>query len=491
MTTAALLVLGTLPTVTCWAFAAFARPPAVACSHPRRCDAPRLADDEGFDDVLPERSAMLWQEQLERVLSPKTAQADREILLRDLLGRGPEIVDEVTSALSQQDLESLVPPESETQRTLQEIQAVQDQVLEEAMAQANEAQARLSDPERLASDVAQAAQDAPPVLAQAAGSAASVLTSLLSDPAKAAALAQQEARNVVSRTPEGAEMPPYSVVLTVPSFEVRRYQPCSVAAVDIASAGSGALGSGLGPFGGGGALSGGALAAYNALVAYFVGANSDAAAMELTSPVRLDPPAVGGVGRRTLSMMLPSRYTCASAPRPGSEGGGAAGGGGAIDVALRQTAEETLAVVRFSGFATDGEVKRSVRRLEDAIRAEGGVDLAEAAGGGGGGSAFGASAAEGAAILLQYNPPYTLPWLRTNEVALPVVLTEGFAAPPPSSPAASSEAAAASSDVPVQDVAESAAPATPADDAAASDAPGDVEEEVAEYDEDDSAPSDC
>ena len=436
---------------------------------------------------------MLWQEQLERVLSPKTAQADREILLRDLLGRGPEIVDEVIDALEQQDLESLVPPESETQRTLQEIQAVQDQVLEEAMAQANEAQVRLSDPERLASDVAQAAQDAPPVLAQAAGSAASVLTSLLSDPAKAAALAQQEARNVVSRTPEGAEMPPYSVVLTAPSFEVRRYQPCSVAAVDIASAGSGALGSGLGPFGGGGALSGGALAAYNALVAYFVGANSDAAAMELTSPVRLDPP----LGRRCRqanalhdaaeplhvrraprpearaaappAAAARSTWRCGRRQRRRSRSSGSQASRPTVRSSAACAVWRTRFVRRAASTSPRRPAAAAARRRVRALR------------GGGRGDPPAVQSAVYAALLAEDERGRPARRAHRGFRRAAAVVASGVVG---GGRGLVRRAGA--------DVAESAAPATPADDAAASDAPGaDVEEEVAEYDEDDSAPSDC
>ena len=186
-----------------------------------------------LDEEEPVRSAMLWQESLARILDPSTPQGDRELLLRDLLSRGPEIAEEVSKALEDSDLESLVPPDSESRRLLEDINSVQDQVFEEVMAQANEAQVRLSDPERLASEVAQAAQDAQPVVEQAVGSAAAVFSSLLSDPAKAAALAQQEARNVVSRTPEGAEMPPYSVLVSGEGFEVRQYAPCSVVSVEI------------------------------------------------------------------------------------------------------------------------------------------------------------------------------------------------------------------------------------------------------------------
>merc|ERR1719263_1513180 len=82
-----------------------------------------------------------------------------------------------------------------------------------------------------------------------------------------------------------------------------------------------------------------------------------------------------------MAFVLPSKYTAATAPAP-KDGS---------SISLRQTEAQTLAVVGFSGFATEGEIARRKASLLDALAADGvQLDLA------------------GGYTVLQYNPPYTL-----------------------------------------------------------------------------------
>lgn len=83
------------------------------------------------------------------------------------------------------------------------------------------------------------------------------------------------------------------------------------------------------------------------------------------------------------------------------------------------------------GFATDGEVKRQLDALLGSLEREATRPWSESA-----------DVAEGLSIspwraddpsglsyrLMQYNPPYTLPWLRTNAVAVKVAKEEAEAA---------------------------------------------------------------
>ena len=95
---------------------------------------------------------------------------------------------------------------------------------------------------------------------------------------------------------------------------------------------------------------------------------------------------------------------------------------------------QRLAVSEFGGFATGAEVRRQRDALLRQLQRDG-APLCDPSG--------------EAYVLMQYNPPYTLPWLRTNEVALPVDET-----PPPASsveedapsPAAAAEAVEADDD---------------------------------------------
>ena len=340
--------------------------------------------DSAVGAVTPDRLAMTWQTELEKIVSPRTTDEERQMLLRDLLSRGPEISEEVNAAIESGDLAALT-GDSELASDLDNVRR---QVLDDLLPDAT---TLLSDPTRLAEEFAAAAPGIAQDTSAAAPGVASAFASLLADPARAAALAQQEVGNVFSRTPEGLAMPPYRVLSKGEGYEVREYDPVSVVTIDVAPSSAG------GAIGGDSVnLSGSALVAYNALLAYFLGGNSDGAALELTSPARLDepsgPPGLGGIS--TLSFMLPSGLTVSSAPAPTSQ-----------SVRLEQRSMETVAVAAFGGIATPGEVRRSLSRLREAL----GVAAVE-------------EGDQGFYSLLQYNPPYTLPWLRTNEVAVPIKL---------------------------------------------------------------------
>lgn len=101
--------------LACLSFLGFRQPLPLsrrALDAPRRVTpAPLLCDE-----------AMTWQEELERILSPKTAQADREVLLKDLLARGPEISQKITDAVNSGSLTSLLPEDSDLADDLSSVQ---------------------------------------------------------------------------------------------------------------------------------------------------------------------------------------------------------------------------------------------------------------------------------------------------------------------------------------------------------------------------------
>ena len=75
-------------------------------------------------------------------------------------------------------------------------------------------------------------------------------------------------------------------------------------------------------------------------------------------------------------------------------------------VSLADIPPSTLAVRSFPGLATDGEVQRQRTALEDALLAEG-IEYDNLS-----------------FKVAQYNPPYTLPWLRKNEITLKISTDE-------------------------------------------------------------------
>jgi len=349
-----------------------------------RSAVPQMSDDAEYS----------WQEELEKVLSPSTAQSDREVLLKDLLGRGPEIAKEITEAASSGSFADLVPKGSEGDQILEGIASVQRQVVDDILPQASAEAQSLLEPGKLQETVLRASADAQEA-AERAPLAASAVASLLQDPARAVGLVQQEARNAFSRTPEGLETPSYLVVGGGEQYELREYSSYSIASTYLggpAAAGDPAA----------------AIRGFNSLTAFFVGGNADRELLDMTTPLRID---VTGSGCE-MAVVLPKKFTAGTAPAPAGE-----------KVTLRQTRAQTLAVREFTGFATDGEIQRQLSRLQEQLQRDC-VSMAE----------FGSYS------ILQYNPPYTLPWLRRNEIAVAVDVATPEA-PPAAEPRDSAEGA--------------------------------------------------
>ena len=106
----------------------------------------------------------------------------------------------------------------------------------------------------------------------------------------------------------------------------------------------------------------------------------------MTAPVAQTAEAGGWVVRFT----MPGAYTLATLPEPVNP-----------EVKLRETPPTRYAVVRFSGLARPDTVGTQTKALEDWIAAR-------------------SLQPTGPATLAQYNPPWTLWFLRRNEVMIPV-----------------------------------------------------------------------
>lgn len=137
---------------------------------------------------------------------------------------------------------------------------------------------------------------------------------------------------------------------------------------------------------------------FNALAAYLLGENDEAATLAMTTPVATDY--VGKIPRR-MSLVLPvaAAASAEAAPRPTS-----------ARVFVSERVPARYAVRAFGGFATEGEVKRQLLLLKS--------DLAMYGGGMGYAADFDPATGEDLYSVLQYNPPTTLPFLRRNEIAI-------------------------------------------------------------------------
>ena len=169
-----------------------------------------------------------------------------------------------------------------------------------------------------------------------------------------------------------------------PGVEVRRYAARVAAETEIAAEGEDAK-----------------ELAFDALETYLGGQNRPSPALAGALPLELEHASIEipmtapvetatAPGWLRLRVFLPSRFTLATAPEP-------------IDarVGVAELGDETLAALRFSGTADAA----AVAEHGEALRAT----LA--------GTAW---AADGDVVLYTYDPPWTLPFLRRNEVVVNV-----------------------------------------------------------------------
>ncbi|MHB9288634.1 SOUL family heme-binding protein [Halobacteriales archaeon Cl-PHB] len=111
----------------------------------------------------------------------------------------------------------------------------------------------------------------------------------------------------------------------------------------------------------------------------------------MTAPVRTGAEATAHPeGKTTMAFYLPAEFDVQTAPVPTDP-----------RVSLRTEPARTVAAQRFSWYASDGRVERHTDDLLDALAVRG---LEPA----------------GDPVLLQYNDPWTPPFLRRNEVAVEV-----------------------------------------------------------------------
>lgn len=179
------------------------------------------------------------------------------------------------------------------------------------------------------------------------------------------------------------EEPAYRTELEDGPFELRSYPAVIAASVQVAGNGDGAANN-----------------AFKILAGYIFGKNKAQKKIAMTAPVVQEnsekiamtvPVTVEKLNMSmTMSFYMPSKYTLQSLPEP-------------LDkrIKLSQVPPRKFAVLRFSGFATEGncdlkevELKRwmAARKFEQ----------------------------NGESMRAFYNPPWTLPFLRRNEIWIPL-----------------------------------------------------------------------
>ena len=178
--------------------------------------------------------------------------------------------------------------------------------------------------------------------------------------------ARREIKNIVKPIPEGLETLKYKVLLRKPHFEIREYENYSICSTEES------MEEGK-PF--------------TILADYIFGnANDRSEKLSMTTPVITQTPDIG-VDIERLSFVLSDRKTSANAPGPTDS-----------RVKIMDVPKEVVAYMEFPGIATMKENKLQSDLLREYLKDES-ID-------------FELSSMK----VFQYNPPYTLPWLRTNAV---------------------------------------------------------------------------
>jgi SOUL heme-binding protein len=168
------------------------------------------------------------------------------------------------------------------------------------------------------------------------------------------------------------EEPRWELLTKIGEVEVRRYEPSVQAVTRIGSNARTTEG-------------------FKRLAGYIFGGNDGGQSIAMTAPVA----ETLGTDDAVMAFTMPAAYDMAQLPDPDDE-----------RVEIVPVPQRTVAVVRFSGWATDGRIERSQELLMATLASH-------------------AISPVGAPYLNQYNPPWTPPFLRRNEIAVEIDVPAG------------------------------------------------------------------
>ena len=192
-----------------------------------------------------------------------------------------------------------------------------------------------------------------------------------------------------SESAMATETPKYTVLKEDGDFELRRYEPRIVAEVSVDGDVDTASGRGfrlLADY-----IFGNNRAVSNATVSVTPETSTKIA---MTAPVSLEPISQGNALTTArewrVEFTMPSQYTLATLPKPNNDA-----------IRIRSIPAKTYAAVRYSGMNTERRINEENDRLTDWMKREGLL-------------------ANGLPELARYNPPWTLPMFKRNEILIPV-----------------------------------------------------------------------
>ncbi len=181
------------------------------------------------------------------------------------------------------------------------------------------------------------------------------------------------------------EEPKYTVIEKETPFEVRSYAPMIVAEVQVE-----------------GDLDEASSQGFRLIAAYIFGQNQVNAKISMTAPVTVEDQSVKSAkiamtapvgieskaGKWTVSFVMPAEYTMESIPKPLNQ-----------LVQLREVSAVKKAVISFTGFYNEQKVVEKTLELEQWIKTRNLQSV-------------------GSPNFARYNPPWTLPFMRRNEIMI-------------------------------------------------------------------------
>jgi hypothetical protein len=181
----------------------------------------------------------------------------------------------------------------------------------------------------------------------------------------------------------GTPEPAYKVIGTAGVVQIREYAPRLAASVTVPGDEVAARSAG-----------------FRRLAGFIFGGNVSKTSIEMTAPVGQSSEKIamtapvaqsGGAAGWTITFYMPAKYTAATLPKPNDPG-----------IVVHEVPGEIYGVYRYSGFWSAADVHRAQAVLLGGLKGSGWV-------------------AVGAPMDWFYDPPWTLPFARRNEVAVVVV----------------------------------------------------------------------
>ena len=324
-------------------------------------------------------SRSTWQDDVEAILDVDSSCENRKERVRGLKSKREDIRNDVREALRNRDIEKIAPSEKKYGKDIRALRSFSAQLRDDILPDIvnNGIPSLLNEGPKLASELLNEAGGAQGLVKQAQA-AVERIQEMSEDPSALQYTLDEirtELKNVVKSTPEGLDSPAYEVLRKTDSYEIREYIPYAIATTRIDSneeIQERTLASSKG---------------FNNLAGYILeGKNSEEEKMSMTTPVIMD--------RDTMSFVIPSGRSADEAPCPSN-----------TDITVTDVPKQIVAVREFTGLVTEKESAKQRAALEDALVRDN-IDFDNLS-----------------FKTLQYNPPYTLPWVRRNEVLLVVTST--------------------------------------------------------------------